>query len=237
MATPPYETVELDRAASTQDEVRRRAGGRPLLVTAARQTEGRGRSGAAWVAAPRALAASLGVRPSWPLPSWPLVTLAAGAAVVRSLDELAEEEGRAGAGGVMLKWPNDLMKNGSKVGGILTEAAGGLAVVGWGANLYWPDPPAGMAGLFSKDPGSGLAPALARMWADQLLEVLSGEASDWPREEYRRRCSTIGREITWSPDGRGRAVDVTPEGGLQVETPRGSITLTSGSVTEVRSSP
>lgn len=183
------------------------------------------------------MAAELGVRPSWPLPSWPLVTLAAGAAVVRSLDELAEEGGWAGAGGVMLKWPNDLMKNGSKVGGILTEAAGGLAVVGWGANLYWPDPPAGMAGLFSEDPGSGLAPALARRWADQLLEVLSGEASDWPREEYRRRCSTVGREITWSPDGRGIALDVTPEGGLQVETPRGSITLTSGAVTEVRSSP
>ena len=58
-----YETLVLERTTSTQDEVRMRAGAGPLLVVAECQTEGRGRSGAGWDNAPRALAASLGVRP------------------------------------------------------------------------------------------------------------------------------------------------------------------------------
>ena len=236
MATPAfetmaYETLVLDRTTSTQDEVRRRAGAGSLLVVAGRQTEGRGRSGAVWDTAPRALAASLGVRPSWPPSDWPRVTLTAGVAALRSLDEAAEA---AEGARLTLKWPNDLMRGADKLGGILTEASGGLAVVGWGFNLYWPDPPPGRGALFGNDPGPGFAEVLARRWAGHLLEMLSGEAADWPRGEYRRRCSTLGQEITWAPDGKGKAVDVTPEGGLLVETDRGPAALTSGAVSEVR---
>ena len=235
MATPLFDMVELDQAASTQDEVRRRAGGRPLLAVTGRQTEGRGRSGAVWDAAPVALAASLGVRLAWPSSAWPRTALAAGAAALRSLEAPGEYAG-PGAADLSLKWPNDLMRGEDKLGGILAEAFGGLLVVGWGANLYWPDPPPGRGALFDEDPGPGCAPELARRWAERLLEFLSGGPADWPREEYRRRCSTLGQEITWSSGGAGRAVDITGEGGLLVDSPRGLITLTSGAVSEVRSS-
>lgn len=222
----PYETLVLELTTSTQDEVRRRMGAVPLLVVAGAQTRGRGRSGAGWETAPRALAASLGVRPIWPSSSWPIMTLLAGVAALRSLGEWA--------GGISLKWPNDLMRGDDKIGGILTEARGGLVVVGWGANLHWSDPPAGMGAVFASDPGPGAAKRIAHRWADELVAPLSSEPGGWPYEEYRSRCSTIGQEITWVPDGRGRAIDVSPEGGLVVATSRGHVTLISGAVSEVR---
>ena len=39
--------------------------------------------------------------------------------------------------GVRLKWPNDLLLGGRKVGGILVEVAGTKAVCGIGINLTW----------------------------------------------------------------------------------------------------
>lgn len=226
-AERPYETLILDRTSSTQDVVRRRMGTTvPLLVVARYQTEGRGRSGADWVTAPRALAASLGLRLSWPSSAWPPVTLIAGVAALRALG------GRAV--GITLKWPNDLMKGNHKLGGILTEASGGLVVVGWGANLHWPDPPIGRGALFSSDPGPDAAAEFAGRWAEELIGLVSATSQDWPYDEYRRLCSTIGQEVTWVPDGKGRAVDVSREGGLVVATSRGHVTLVSGAVSEVR---
>ena len=223
---PAYETFSLDQTTSTQDEVRRRIGSCPLLVVAGSQTEGRGRSGANWVTAPRALAASLGFRPSWPPSSWPLVTLVAGVAALRALEERAA--------GITLKWPNDLMRGSDKLGGILTEASGGLVVVGCGANLHWPDPPTGRGAIYSSDPGPAAADGIADRWTQELLALLSYPPQDWPYDEYRRLCSTIGEEVTWAPDGRGRAVDVSRQGGLVVATSRGYMTLISGEVSEVR---
>ena len=133
-----------------------------------------------------------------------------------------------------LKWPNDLMRGNDKLGGILTEASDGLVVAGWGANLHWPGSPAGRGAVFSSDPGPASAAVIANRWAEELLALLSSRPHDWPYEEYRRRCSTIGQEVTWVPDGRGRAVDVSREGGLVVATSLGHVTLVSGAVSEVR---
>ena len=228
-ARTSYETLILDQTTSTQDEVRNRVGAVPLLVVAGSQTEGRGRSGAGWVTAPRALAASLGFRPSWQSGAWPLVTLVAGVAALRSLGERAT--------GMTLKWPNDLMRGDDKLGGILTEASGGLVVVGWGANLHWPGPPAGRGAIFPSDPGPAAAAGIASRWTEELLALLSSPPEDWPYGEYRRLCSTIGQEVTWMPDGRGRAVDVSRQGGLVVATSGGHVTLVSGAVSEVRHHP
>ena len=221
-----YETVVLDRTTSTQDEVRARIGSLPMLVVAGYQTSGRGRSGAGWVNAPSALAASIGLRPSWPSSTWPVMTLLAGVAAIRSL-------GAPGAG-LTLKWPNDLMRGDHKLGGILTEASGELVVVGWGANLHWPDPPVGRGAVYTRDPGPDTAVRIASRWAQELLDLLSSGPHDWPYDEYRRLCSTLGREVTWIPDGKGRATDISRDGGLVVVTSRGRVTLVSGAVTEVR---
>lgn len=228
--TSSFTAVILEEAASTQDEARERfwAGdGRPTLVVARRQTQGRGRGGAEWTTAPAALAASLAYFPGWPSESWPLLTLVAGVAAVRVLRG-------AGRGGVRLKWPNDVIYGERKAGGILTEAGPGAVVAGWGANLFWPRPPPGAAGLWEERPPPGRAESLGRSWAEELLSLTGGGTPRWPREEYRRDCATLGREITWLPGGRGRALDINEAGGLVVETARGTIVLTAGEIKEVR---
>ncbi len=217
----PYSFLRLEESASTQDVARSRFQGSPLLVLADRQTAGRGRSGASWENAPRSLAVSLAFRGGR---STSVVPLLAGVAAVRTLGDAFG-----------LKWPNDVMSDDRKVGGILVEASGALVVVGLGLNLWWPDPPAGVGAVFPEDPGESSAAGMAEAWATELLDM--SEESEWPRSEYRSRCVTIGRRLTWQPAGSGRAVDIAPDGSLVVETPDGLITLRSGAVTHVRSDP
>ncbi|MCY4052039.1 MAG: biotin--[acetyl-CoA-carboxylase] ligase [Gammaproteobacteria bacterium] len=61
------------------------------------------------------------------------VSLAAGLAVVKSLKELGVE-------GIQLKWPNDILFNASKLGGILVERSGNKLVVGLGLNYRLENP-------------------------------------------------------------------------------------------------
>jgi BirA family biotin operon repressor/biotin-[acetyl-CoA-carboxylase] ligase len=223
--------VTLGSVDSTQDEARSRLGDRPraLLVTAARQTQGRGRSGRAWIGAPRALAASLAFRPVWPPQEWPRITLAAGLAAVAAIEDLAGVR-------AALKWPNDVVDpaTGAKLGGLLAEASGDVVVVGLGLNLHWPSPPAGIGAVVTEDPGPGLAGELAAAWADRLLATLDGDPGAWGVDEYRGRCITIGADVRWEPGGAGRAVDVDEVGRLIVETSDGTVILDAGEVHTVR---
>jgi BirA family biotin operon repressor/biotin-[acetyl-CoA-carboxylase] ligase len=134
--------------------------------------------------------------------------------------------------GVRLKWPNDLMTDRGKVGGILVEVAGGVVVIGMGVNIWWPDPPDGVAALRDSDPGDEAHALIAGLWAAELFALV--EAEGWPMDEYRRLCETIGRLVTWEPDGAGRAVDISPEGGIIVEIDGRRETITSGTVSHVR---
>lgn len=203
------------------EEARARFDGEPILVTAATQTAGRGRSGRTWVHADRAVAASLAVMLDRAPDESTTVPLVAGLAAADVFD-------------VSLKWPNDLMRDGSKVGGILADATGEVIVVGLGVNLFWPRPVAGAGALLPEDPGSGAGSVLAERWAQAFLSRLSAGPHDWGRAEYEALCITIGREVTWEPDGGGTARGVDERGRLVVETPGGAALLDSGEVRHVR---
>lgn len=214
-----------DEVPSTQEVARRAVRpDRPAVAIAHRQTRGRGRSGSEWVSAPRSVAVSLAMWAAWEPVHWPLVPLTAGVAARRVLGDA-----------VGLKWPNDVLLDGRKVGGILAEATGEVVVVGLGLNLYWPDAPGGYGALYGHDPSADAGPRLARAWADELLGELGRPADEWPREEYGRSCVTLGQRITWQPDGVGWAVDVAHDGALMVELAEGGrIELRSGEVRHVR---
>jgi BirA family biotin operon repressor/biotin-[acetyl-CoA-carboxylase] ligase len=220
-----YAMVSLEETTSTQDLARTLVSSSPALVVAQRQTGGRGRSGARWENAPAGVAASLAVRMDWPPETTPRITLVAGVAAARALGPA-----------VSLKWPNDLMIDAVKVGGILTEAADGVAVVGIGVNLHWPDPPSGIGAVSDKEPRRGFRESFAQRWAEDVLAMVETGPGDWPLDEYRERCSTLGQTITWVPDGIGQAVGIDPSGALLVETERGPVSLTSGAVTHIRTS-
>ncbi len=190
----------------------------PLLVIAARQTSGRGRSGSEWLTADRALAASLAFRPNAD-DNRPL-SLMAGVAAVRAIPE------------TRLKWPNDVLKDHLKAGGILVEMSEGVAVVGLGLNLWWPNPPEGAGALFDDDPGQEKHAEIGALWGAELMRLVDGDG--WPAGEYRDACETLGRDITWEPEGSGTAVEVAEDGSLVVHTATGEERLHSGAVHHIR---
>ena len=128
----------------------------PRLLATARQTAGRGRRGRGWVMEPgRSVAFSLAIEraiaATAPPPSG--LPIAVGVAVAQALAEYAP--------GLRLKWPNDLLRDGRKLAGILVETRRGTGaaspierlVIGIGINLSTPrDPDAAIgqpaAGLF-----------------------------------------------------------------------------------------
>jgi BirA family biotin operon repressor/biotin-[acetyl-CoA-carboxylase] ligase len=137
--------------------------------------------------------------------------------------------------GVDLKWPNDVMVGDCKAGGILVEKVGDVVVVGLGLNLWWPDAPDEVCALYPDDPGEGRHLELGSLWGAEMMRLL--ETPGWPREEYKARCSTLGREVTWEPEGRGRAVDVDDDGALVVEADGETIAVSSGVVRHLRPRP
>lgn len=106
------------------------------VTIAATQTAGRGRRGRTWVSAPDdSLTFSLFWRFS-PGTAPAGLSLAVGLAVAQALEKIS-----GGRAAVELKWPNDLLLDGKKLGGILVELLPGAphaAVIGIGLNLRLP---------------------------------------------------------------------------------------------------
>jgi BirA family biotin operon repressor/biotin-[acetyl-CoA-carboxylase] ligase len=98
------------------------------LAVAEEQTAGRGRHGRSWLAPPgTAVLCSLLLRP----PAGrllPELSLVAGVATAEAIEAVADRR-------VQIKWPNDLVLSGAKVGGILAEAREDAVVLGIGLNV------------------------------------------------------------------------------------------------------
>lgn len=112
----------------------RAAAGAPpgSVIAARRQTAGRGRLGRAWHADE---AASLAFSMLWRLPpgtSPSGLSLVVGIAAAEALQAREVD-------GIALKWPNDLLLGGKKLGGILVELSGTAVVIGIGLNLRLPE--------------------------------------------------------------------------------------------------
>ena len=223
MATP-YDIDHLAEVGSTQDAAsqRRAASGRATLVIADRQTSGRGRSGRVWLEPDTAMYSSLALARPWPNDRLTLLPLATAIAVRRTLVAL-------GGVTVDLKWPNDLLRAGRKVGGILVEASGDDVVIGCGVNLTWSRPPSFAIAVNDDDANAVGAPELASGWVDELLRVLDAGPDGWPRSEYVDACATLGSQVAWD-GGTGLASSIDAVGGLVVETSAGTETVIAGDV-------
>ncbi len=183
------------------------------------QSAGRGRLGRRWEAPPGTnLLASVLLRPALAADELHLTTVAVALAAAGACERGA---------GVMadLKWPNDLMVSGRKLGGILAEAllagpgswgAGRgvpAVVVGLGLNVRWP-PPDATPGASQTEHAELLLGATS-LWRESgvaleplavlglVLEELEGRLVDLGDRdgrrrlaaEYRRRCDTMGRTV------------------------------------------
>ncbi|MFT8418704.1 MAG: biotin--[acetyl-CoA-carboxylase] ligase [Acetobacter sp.] len=103
-----------------------------LAVLARRQTKGRGSRGRSWLDGGQGLALSvvLDAAQAGPdaLGGWPFV------ASLGFYDGLLRAT-PAALGHLTIKWPNDILLDGQKMGGILIEREGDYVLIGLGANL------------------------------------------------------------------------------------------------------
>lgn len=223
----PTEVVES--VDSTNEEIKRRAKSgaeQGFVIVSDEQTLGKGRLGRAWKS-PKgsSIYESILLKPELPPSQAPCITLAAGLAVCRAINELAQVNAR-------IKWPNDVIIGRKKLCGILTEMmiednAAAFAVVGIGINVNnsgFPEDISQKATSLRLEKGcifsrNEIIIKLAECFEDVYNEfIMSGFAAI--KDEYVKSCATIGRTVSTLRQGEeisGTAVDIADDGGLVVE--------------------
>jgi BirA family biotin operon repressor/biotin-[acetyl-CoA-carboxylase] ligase len=212
--------------------------GAPRLVFAELQTAGRGRRGREWLAP---FGSGLTFSIGWTFAEMPAelsaLSLAMGVCVVQALRE-------CGAADVQLKWPNDIVHQHAKLGGLLLQMrseAGGPAyiVAGLGLNLHMP----AAARAAIRGPQTtpvtdlaaacgGHAPGRTHIAAVVAARMLAGLhefahagyrpfASEWARFDSLRDAPVTVLRHDGTVDGIARGAD--REGALCIETPDGRI--------------
>lgn len=222
--------------------VRARAPSRPILRATLEQTAGRGRHGRSWHTAPgSALLFSLAIPFAGSRAVDGAVSLACGLAVAEALGPRVA---------LQLKWPNDLLLDGRKVGGVLCELALDEAgqrtlVVGIGVNLSLA--PAMHAAI--DQPAAALDEVIALPELVTRREELIGRiasatltlASEFHtygfgplRARFLVRFALLGREVELleakRPIAAGVAVDIDAAGRLLLRTDAGTRAFAGGEV-------
>jgi BirA family biotin operon repressor/biotin-[acetyl-CoA-carboxylase] ligase len=218
---------------STNDEARRLAqAGAPegTLVAADTQTAGKGRAGRRWLTPPgTGLAFSLVLRPALAPAHAVRLTMLAGVAAAEAVESVSMRP-------VALKWPNDVLVEGAKAGGILVES--GLmgdrlnyAVVGIGLNVSAAPPPEVVdfpatalqtAGAPRVNRWHLLRAILTRMEAHYPL--LTSSNAEAMAELWAARLAWLGESVAvrgLEGDVVGRAEGVAADGALIIRLPSG----------------
>jgi len=210
----------------------------PLLLVARNQTAGRGRAGRSWLSSSEgSLTFSLAWRFEGGVNRLAGLPLAVGVALAETLGRLGVQVG--------LKWPNDVLRDGDKLAGILIETqaapAGGVwAVIGIGLNLLMPEEAEAQLGH-----SIASLPWLARMDRNELLAALLDGLADALREferagfaafaaRWNLRHAWQGETVTILDRGavlhEGVAAGVDDAGRLLLDTVEGRIAILAGDV-------
>jgi BirA family transcriptional regulator, biotin operon repressor / biotin---[acetyl-CoA-carboxylase] ligase len=240
LARAPVAVEVVEQTGSTNADLLARAATltQPVLLVAAHQSAGRGRAGRSWLSSSEG---SLTFSLAWKFDGGPQtlsgLPLAVGVALSEALAQLGVQ--------VQLKWPNDLLRDGAKLAGILIEtqcAAGGgtWAVIGIGLNLIMPDE---MEARLGRSAAS--APWLARMERDvliaTLLDALAIDLELFAQAGFGAFCARWNLRHAWQglvvsilDQGvvlhQGLAAGVDDSGRLLLDTPEGRIAVLAGDV-------
>ena len=184
------------------------------VFLAEQQTAGRGRGGHSWHSVQSdGIYCSVILRPALPPSEALLLSLAAGLALhaaVQKMDSRMQAD---------LKWPNDLLIDGKKFGGILTEMNAEVTrvryvVIGIGINVNQTEFPADL-----REIATSLRMASGSTWSRMelcaaLLESLGREYRDF-LGKAEGRDSILRRFEEHSSSVRGRKVQIEEDGGFE----------------------
>ncbi len=209
------------------------------VVVADSQTSGRGRLNRNWLSPPgMGLYFSVLLRPDLAAEDLPKITLSAGLAICKAIET---EYGIV----PQIKWPNDLLLDGRKFGGILSETGAvqimpnrqkPLVVVGVGLNLYQPE--GGFQAELKKSATSLSLHTDRKISKERLLEicviaieemVLRLEKGHFPKilQAWKQRDATLGKILTWvTPQGKkvtGVSLGPDADGILHIKDQAGTI--------------
>lgn len=216
------------------------------VIVSDMQERGRGRLGRQWISPPGLnIYMSIVLVPAIGPKEATLLTVLAAVACATAMRQ------RCGAD-VSIKWPNDLMINGKKAGGILTETRAdpdriAWAVVGIGINVNMDE------GSFSPDirktatsikaetgryhARSALAVAILREF-EKSYRILIREGGSPLIAKWRKLSSTIGKQVSVKAGTRsvsGIAENIDDEGMLLLRLPSGELKrIGAGDLTVVR---
>jgi BirA family biotin operon repressor/biotin-[acetyl-CoA-carboxylase] ligase len=248
-STPPprprigSQVIRLATVSSTNDYAKQLArAGQPhgTVVMADEQTCGRGQRGRRWASPPGGLWVSVLLRPS--SVSKAEVGLLNTAAAVAAAEAVAAVCGVD----VGLKWPNDLILGGCKLGGVLVETAGRGGAVAWavaGIGINVNNPPEALPVSLRKMATSlrhelgravGVKALLHEICArlEAFLALLEAGDGGEVISAWRRLDVSGGRAVRMLRTGRllGAAVGIDADGSLLVRASGGALTTLRTSV-------
>ena len=246
--------VCYEEADSTNTRAKRLADeGKPhgTLVCAEAQTGGKGRRGGAWSSPPgEAVYMSLLLRPPINPVHTSMLTLVMGLAAAKACNEVMERSLGDKAPKVLVKWPNDLVIEGRKVAGILTELSTEVdyinhIVTGVGINVNtkaFPEEIAATANsmyiaagrTFSRAELTALCMKYFEACYDTFLET---EDLSVLKEEYESLLVNKGRQVQVLEPGHtytGTALGIRESGELLVKREDGQVTAVYAGEVSVR---
>jgi BirA family transcriptional regulator, biotin operon repressor / biotin---[acetyl-CoA-carboxylase] ligase len=217
------------------------------VVIAENQTSGKGRRGRSWFSpVGKNLALSVVLRPEISPTRVAEITLVAAVATVRALLECEVK--------ATIKWPNDILVQGKKVAGILTELSADVeavhfVVLGIGINLNstlddFPDDvkPIAISARMAR-----AEPLHRALFVSKLLESLELALDEWTnfgfepiREAWKTHSEMLGTLVRVVNDGKqiiGIAEDIDAQGALILNVNGVRQVILSGDVEQVRSAP
>ena len=210
------------------------------LVVADRQTAGKGRRGRSWES-PTGIGIfmTLMLKPEINPNNASMLTLGAAMATTRAIRRVTGVP-------AMIKWPNDIVMNGKKVCGILTEMSAQFdyinhIVIGIGINVHNEDFPEEIAKTASSlylESGqhihrASLIEAFLEEFEDVYAEYLKTEDMEGLQKEYEAMLVNRGRQVrVLDPKEpfEGKAMGITKKGELIVDTWESRKLVSSGEV-------
>lgn len=203
----------LRETDSTQDAAKRMDAQPGDVITAFRQTAGRGRLGRTWIDTKElGVAITIATKPC----ASELIALQYAVAIAYTVETFLDQQ-------VQIKWPNDILVDGKKLAGILIEQSSTLALAGIGINILqtdWPDELVDTAVSLSQ-----LGVDVDRIEVlEELLpsaeRALAADAKDLVHE-FAKRDTLTGSYVTFSSTKgsiQGKVVRIDPMKGLVVNT-------------------